>query len=253
MMMAGPAANHVAAAARVPFSASLCVTPTIANVDVPRLLTITAHFPLGCGPTCANATCVTTDGVRILEVRVDTHSPDFAFSDLVLVPYTVELTHAPSEAGDLPVRMLTADGVVIGESVVMTRNTQGDNTHFEITGKWVDPGSKETGLALVPDSLHNNVVVGTWNFPDQQGVLRHYSIQSVHWKAQDVEAEGAIFEATPGNETAPSPDFARALPTTASQLGLARITFHGINSARIFALGFGGNVLFTSNLVRTPL
>jgi len=36
-----------------------------------------------------------------------------------------------------------------------------------------------------------------------------------------------------------------------SQLGLARITFHGLNSARIFAVGFGGNVLFTSNLVRT--
>ena len=165
MMTAGPAVSRVATAARVPFSASLCVTPTIANVDTPRLLTITAYFPLGCGPAAATATCITTDGIRILEVRVDTPSPDFAFSDLVLVPYTVELTHTPSEAGDLPVRMVTADGVVVGESVVMTRNAKGDDANFEITGKWVDPGSKETGLALVPDSLHSNVVVGTWAAP----------------------------------------------------------------------------------------
>ena len=61
--------------------------------------------------------------------------------------------------------MITADDVVIGESVVMTRNTTCDDAHFEITGKWVDPGSKETGLALVPDSLHSNVVVGTWAAP----------------------------------------------------------------------------------------
>ncbi len=251
MMTAGTVANRTADTARVPFSASLRVTPTIAHVNTPRLLTITAYFPLGCGPTDATATSVMIDGVRILEVRVDTPSPDFAFSDLVLVPYTVELTHTPTEAGDLPVRMMTADGVAVGESVLMTRCAKGDDAQFEVTGKWIDPASQETGLALVPDSQDNKAVVGTWNFHDHQGVCRRYCIQSVHWKAQDLEAEGAIFETTPGNETAPSPDFAPALPTAASQLGLARITFHGINSARIFALGFGGNVLFTSNLVRT--
>ena len=253
MMTAGAIVYRSAAAARVPFSASLRVTPTIAHIDTPRLLTITAYFPLGRGPTDATATSVVVDGVRILEVRVNTTSPDFAFSDLVLVPYTVELTHTPSEAGDLPVRMMTADGVAVGESVVMTRSAKGDDPQFEVTGKWIDPASRETGLALVPDSPDNKAVVGTWNFHDHQGVCRRYSIQSVHWKAQDLEAEGAIFETTPGNETAPSPDFARSLPTAASQLGLARITFHGINSARIFALGFGGNVLFTSNLVRATL
>ena len=253
MMTTGAVVNCCAVAARVPFSASLRVTPTIAHVGTPRLLTITAYFPPGRGPTDATATSVIVNGVRILEVRVDTTSPDFAFSDLILVPYTVELTHTPSEAGDLPVRMMTADGVAVGESVVMTRSVKRADPQFAVTGKWIDPASTETGLALVPDSPDNKTVIGTWNFHDHQGICRRFSIQSVHWKTQDIEAEGTIFETTPGNELALAPESARALPTAASQLGLARITFHSINSARIFALGFGGNVLFTSNLVRTTL
>lgn len=240
---------------RVPFSASLGVTPTIAHINTPRLLTITAYFPLGCGPTDATVSSIAPDGVRILEVRFDTPSPDFAFSDLVLVPYTVELTYTPSEAGDLPVRMVTSDGVAVGESVVMTRCSKGDDAQFDITGKWIDPATNETGLAFVPDSPRNNAVIGTWNFHDHQGVSHRYSIESVHWKKQDVEAEGAIFETTAVDtavaSTAPSPDLANPAPALANQVGLARITFHGLNSARIFALGFGGNVLFTSNLVRT--
>lgn len=242
-----------AAPTRVPFSASLDVAPTIASINTPRLLTITAFFPLGCGPTDAAVSTVTIDGVRTLEIRFDKPSPDFAFSDLVLVPYTVALTYAPTEAGDLPVRMMTSDDVPVGESVVVTRCAKGNDAQFDVTGRWIDPATEETGLAFVPDFPRNNCVVGTWNFHDHQGICHHYSIQSVHWREQYVEAEGAIFETTPCGATATSPDLAMPPPLAINQLGLARITFYGLNSARIFALGFGGNVLFTSNLVRTTL
>lgn len=238
---------------RVPFSASLGVTPTIALINAPRVLTITAHFPLGCGPTDATVSGTELDGVRVLEVRFDTPSPDFAFTDLVLVPYTLDLMYTPSEAGDLPVRIMTSDGVPVGESVVMTRSARSDGAQFDVTGKWIDPASSETGLAFVPDSPRNNAVVGTWDFHDHQGVCRRYSIQSVQWNEQDVEAEGAIFDITPSSSNEPSRDLVSLPPNSSSQLGLARITFHGLHSARIFALGFGGNVLFTSNLVRTTM
>ena len=235
----------------MPFAASLGVVPSIASVNTPRLLIVTAYFPFGRGPTNATALCIMADGVRILEVRLDTASPDFAFCDLALVPYTVELIYTPSEQGDLPVRILTSDGVLVGESVVLTRGTKGNHAQFDVTGKWIDPAAKETGLAFAPDDPRDDSVVGTWNFHDYQGVSRRYSIQSVHWKEQDVEAEGAIFETTPNGASAPSPDVASPQLAAVNQLGLARITFQGMNSARIFALGFGGNVLFTSNLVRT--
>ncbi|MEO8386268.1 MAG: hypothetical protein ABI583_13555 [Betaproteobacteria bacterium] len=236
---------------RVPFFAVLSVMPALAHVNAPRLLTVTAHFPVGCGPSSATASVVSVGGTDVLEVRFDQSSPDFAFSDLVLVPYTVELTYTPSEAGDLLVRMVTVDGVTVGESVVMTRNHRGEDTQFDVTGKWIDPSADKNRLALVPDAPSSSAVVGIWNFHDHQGVCRQYAIQSVHWKQANVEAEGAIFDTTPSVATAPSPDLASAASAAASQLGLARITFHGLNSARIFALGFGGNVLFTSNLVRT--
>jgi hypothetical protein len=236
---------------RAPFSASLGVMPSIASVNTPRLLTITAHFPFGCGPTDATVVVAMDNGIPYLDVRLNSPNPDFAFSDLVLAPYTVEVTFTPSQAGDLPVRMLTSDGVLVGESIVMTRAAKGDDSQFDVTGKWIDPASKETGLAFVPDSPRNDSVVGTWNFHDYQGVSRRYSIESVHWKEPNVEAEGAIFETTPSNANAPSPDLPTPVPPMTNQLGLARITFHGLDSARIFALGFGGNVLFTSNLVRS--
>ncbi|MCY7387803.1 MAG: hypothetical protein LH481_07030 [Burkholderiales bacterium] len=238
-------------AARIPFSASLDVTPMIANVNTPRLLSITAFFPVGCGPAQATAATIAAEGVRILEVRLDIPSPDFAFSDLALVPYTLELNYSPQEVGDLPVRLVTSDGVAVGEAVVLTRSAKGDNTQFHMTVNWIDPASTETELALVPDAPRTAAVMGTWNFHDHQGINRRYAIDGVKWREPEVEAEGAIYDTTPNAARTTSPDSQDMPPAPGAQLGLVRITFHGLNSARIFALGFGGNVLFTSNLVRT--
>lgn len=236
---------------RTPFSASLGVMPSISSVKTPRLLTITAFFPLGRGPTDASVSLQAANGLSCLDVQLNCPNPDFAFSDLVLVPYTVEVVYTPSREGDLPVRMLTSDGVLVGESVIMTRAARHEDVRFDVTGRWIDPATNETGLAFVPDSPRAHSVVGTWNFHDHQGVARRYSIESVHWKEPNVEAEGAIFETTPSSANAPSPDVPSPVPAMTNQLGLARITFNGLNSARIFALGFGGNVLFASNLVRS--
>lgn len=254
LMSAGAPGNHAALRpTRKPFSALLGVSPPIAGVNTPRLLTVTAYFPLGCGPTDATVASVTEAGVRMLDVHLDTPDPDLAFCDVVLVPYTVEMIYTPSEEGDLPVRMMTSDAVLVGEFVVVTRGAASDDGQFDVTGKWIDPAAKETGLAFVSDSPRNDSVVGTWNFHDYHGVSRRYSIQSVHWNETDVEAEGAIFETTASGVNTPSPDQVSPPPVSATQLGLARITFHGRDCARIFALGFGGNVLFTSNLIRSTL
>ena len=254
LMSAGPSEKRAEAVpSRTPFSASLSVVPSIAAINTPRLLTITAYFPLGCGPTDAAISTSTVDGVQFLDVRLDKPNPDFAFCDLVLVPYAVELTFTPSAEGDLPVRIVTSDDIPVGVSVVITRG-KGDDAEFDVTGKWIDPASNATGLALVSDDGRHEHVVGTWNFQDHEGVSRRYAIAGVHWKQPDVEAEGAIYETTSSGAVAPSPDLPIPLPlsgSNANQLGLARITFHGRDCARIFALGFGGNVLFTSNLVRT--
>lgn len=249
LMSAGTSSKRtVASSARTPFAGSLSVAPSIATANMPRLLTITAYFPIGCGPSTASVYIVDLDGARTLEVRLDSPNPDFAFSDLVLAPYSVELSYTPSAEGDLPVRIMTSDGVLVGESLIMTRGTKGDDAQFDVTGKWIDPATNETGLAFAVDSPSQDSVVGTWNFHDYQGVSHRYSIEGMHWKEPDVEAEGVIFET---NAAAPSPDLASPQPVTSNQLGLARITFHGLKSARIFALGFGGNVLFTSNLIRS--
>ena len=251
LMNSGAASTRAAVSPSAkPFSALLGVTPSIATANTPRLLTITAYFPLGCGPSDATVATVTTDGVVSLEVRLDTPFTDFAACALVLVPYTVEISYTPTEVGDLPVRIMSRDGVLTGESVVITRACKGDDAQFDVTGKWIDPAASDTGLALEADSPRNDAVVGTWNFHDYHGVSRRYSIQSVHWNEPDVEAEGAIFETTASAAAVPSLDLPQA---SAHQLGLARITFHGRDCARIFALGFGGNVLFTSNLVRSTL
>jgi hypothetical protein len=251
-MSAGTAGKRTAAnLARTPFAGALSVAPTVAAANMPRLLTITAYFPLGCGPSTASVSMVALDGAQTLEIRLDNPNPDFAFSDLVLAPYSVELSYTPSAEGDLPVSIVTSDGVLVGESLIMTRGAKGGGAQFGVTGKWIDPATKETGLAFVVESPSQDGVVGTWNFHDYQGVSHRYSIEGVHWKEPDVEAEGAIFETTVNYAAAPSPDLPSPQPVASNQLGRARITFHGLESARIFALGFGGNVLFTSNLIRS--
>ena len=101
----------------------------------------------------------------------------------------------------------------MGESVVMTRASKSGEAQFDVTGKWIDPASKDTGLAFVADSPANELVVGTWNFHDYHGVSRRYTIQSVHWNEPDVEAEGAIFETTVSSAIAPSPDLPSPPPT----------------------------------------
>ena len=255
MLMSAGTSNKRAMASpvRTPFAGSLSVVPSVAVANMPRLLTVTAYFPIGRGPCAASVAMIDRDGVRILEVRLDSPNPDFAFSDLVLAPYTVELSYTPAAEGNLPVRIVTSDGVLVGESLIMTRDTKGHGAQFDVTGKWIDPATKETGLAFVVDSPSQDSVVGTWNFHDYQGVSHRYSIEGVHWKEPDVEAEGVIFETTVNNAAAPSPDLPNAQPVTSNQLGRARITFHGLESARIFALGFGGNVLFSSNLIRATI
>lgn len=234
--------------ARCPFSAMLGVKPGVGVVGVPRLLTVTANFPLGCGPTSANMNSIEIDGQNVLEVRLDCANPDFAFSDLVLVPYSVELTYVPEALGELPVRIVTRDGALVAESLIVTKATKSRNGEFDVTGKWIDPASAATALALGVED--ERAVVGTWRVEDHEGVAHRYSIESVQWKETDVEAEGVIFETTVVAANAPSPDLPVSPNQLRNPLGLARIRFHGQNCARVFALGFGGNVLFTSNLVR---
>ena len=134
LLVNGSTASHASETpTRVPFSASLVVSPTIGQINAPRLLTVTAHFPLGRGPRDATFSAVTLDGVQTLEVRFDMPSPDFAFSDFVWVPYTVEMTYSPSEAGDLTVRVMTSDGIPVGASVVMTRHAKVGVAQFDAT------------------------------------------------------------------------------------------------------------------------
>lgn len=235
--------------ARCPFSAMLGVKPVVDVVDMPRLLTVTANFPLGCGPTAATMSRVQIEGQEVLEVRLDCANPDFAFSDLVLVPYSVELSYIPHVVGELPVRIVTTDGARVAESFIVTKAAKSRNGEFDVTGKWIDPASAGTALALGVET--ERAVVGTWRVEDHEGVAHRYSIEGVQWKQTDVEAEGMIFETTLGVESAPSPDLPQSANQPRSPLGLARIRFHGQNCARVFALGFGGNVLFTSNLVRS--
>lgn len=252
LMVTSEARSHAALKPTCqPFSALLTVTPAVAAINTPRLLTITAYFPLGCGPTGATAATITENGTKLLDVCLNRPAPELAICDLVLVPYTVEMTYTPLEAGNMPLRMVTSDGVLVGSFVIMTRGAGSDQAHFDVTGNWINPATRETGLALVADSARSAAVIGTWDFFDHEGVSRRYSIEGVHWNEPDVEAEGAIFETTGGGASTPSAELINLSQVSSSQLGMARITFNGRDCARIFALGFGGNVLFTSNLVRS--
>jgi hypothetical protein len=95
--------------------------------------------------------------------------------------------------------------------------------------------------------VHNRIrfrrdhVAGTWLLYDANGQPRRYIVDEVTWKEGGMEAEGKLYETAPGGP---------GTSTRSAQLGRVRIALRNDRSARVYAIGFRGGILFMSNLER---
>lgn len=233
------------------FNTVLGLSPQIASINVPRTLSITTYWPFHCGPTNATLVSADVDLTNTLVVTLDRNqdwAPDCAAN---VVPYTFDVSYTPTREGDLRVMVITTAGEYLGETTLVTRNAPSARSQFDVTGAWCDPATNGSGLTILHSHARGDTVFGTWFVYDVNGMPRWYSIQDVRWKEGGTEAEGTLYEAGGvAYDSLPETGGCPALSAFVNQLGRARLVFQTPHSARVYAIGFTGSVLFTSNVVR---
>ncbi len=232
----------VAARALPPATASLEISPLVAAAGVSRRISITSFWPLGCVPAGMRVVEGEAASPATLVIRME--SVGRVSCVLPLLPHQHVVDFTPMREGDLPVRVISSDGEVIaGQARIRTRNLGGSFSQFDISGRWREATGGDGGLTLNHRRIRSRCddVTGTWLLNDANGQSRCYAIDDVTWQEGGMQAEGTLYETVPG---------AGELPTRTTQLGRVRIVLRTDRSARVYAIGFRGGILFMSNLER---
>ena len=232
---------------------SIVVNPLVADIDVPRAITVSGTWPHACPPLSASVVSADTSTTNTVVVSLAVPQTLVACAQ-VLTPYTLSAGYTPHVRGKLRLLVVTNDGQYLGESVLDTRGANDNRSLYDITGVWYDPATNGSGLTFIHSRTNDNAVFGTWYVYDPQGKSRWYSIQNVQWKQQGKVLEGAIYESLGKPVTCPAPFTACPVELgSAVSVGTARITLNGPSSALVEAIGPQGNVLFSSNLSKIGL
>ncbi len=229
----------------------ITVTPAVADIGVAREIKVSGNWN-GCAPVGASLGgyflfIPTTRIVRMILPQTFAPCP-FGMA------YSQSTTYTPAERGKTRILVLNADGEYLGETQVDTRAANDHRPAFNITGMWYDPQSNGSGLTFIHSRGNDNAVFGTWYVYDATGKPRWYTIQNAEWKGQGRVMEGFLYE-TAGVANCPLP-FIHGCPANIgllTNIGRARVTLTGDNSARVEALTTGGVVIFSSNVIRAEI
>lgn len=235
-----------AAAARSlpPPMVSLEITPMVAAAGVSRQISITSFWPLGAAPGSVRVLDDEQPSSKTLLIQIEPAGR--ASCTLPLVPHQHVVDFTPMREGELQVMVVSSGGEVIaGQASIRTRNLSGRFSQFNISGRWREATGGEGGVTFVHHRIRfrRDHVAGTWLRYDANGQPRCYAVDDVTWQEGGMEAEGTLYETATG---------ASESPTRTAQLGRVRIALQNDRSARVYAIGFRGGILFMSNLERMP-
>jgi len=229
----------------------ITVTPAVADIGIAREINVSGHWN-GCAPVGVSLGgyflfIPTTRIVRMILPQTFAPCP-------LGMAYSQSTSYTPVERGKTRILVLNADGEYLGETQVDTRAANDHRPAFNITGMWYDPQSNGSGLTFVHSRSNDNAVFGTWYVYDAAGKPRWYTIQNAEWKGQGRVMEGLLYE-TAGVARCPLP-FNNGCPASIGSLtniGRARVTLTGDNSARVEALTAEGVLVFSSNVIRAAI
>ena len=236
-----------------PSAVNFSIVPEVAGAGVTRQISVSLHWFSGCLPTGATVVGSEIEDAhsRTLTIRLDGNFQDVWRCNDMLVPYRTTVTVKPDAEGDLRVLVVMNDGKYMGETTIRTRAANSDRSLVDLTGMWYDPATNGSGLTFIHSFTRNDVVFGTWFVYDALGAPRWYTIQGVKWSAGGLQADGQIYETRANSVVCPAPF--TGCPVAFDSITLqarARIVIQGPNSARIQAITMGGEVLFTSSIIR---
>lgn len=233
-----------AAATLPPAMASLQISPRVAAAGVSRRISITSFWPLGSAPGRVSVVECDAAAPNTLLIRIE--PAGHVSCALPLVPHQQVVDYTPMREGELRVVVESSGGEVIAsQASIRTRNLGGRFSQFDIGGRWRDQTRDDAGVTLVHTRVRysRDEVAGSWLHHDANGQPRRYAIHDVAWNEGGMEAEGMLYETATG---------AQATLCRTAQLGRVRIALRNDRSARIYAIGFRGSVLFMANVERMP-
>lgn len=231
-----------AARALPPPMVSLEISPLVAAAGVSRQISITSYWPLGSAPGSVRVIDEELPSSKTLVIRMEPAGN--ATCALPLVPYQQVVEYTPTREGELQVMVVNGgDEVIASCAGIRTRNLGGSFSQFDISGRWRDATGGDGGVTFVHNRIRfrRDHVAGTWLLYDANGQPRRYIVDEVTWKEGGMEAEGKLYETASGGP---------GTLTRSAQLGRVRIALRNDRSARVYAIGFRGGILFMSNLER---
>lgn len=237
-----------------PFSPIINVSPLVADVGVPRTITVSASWPDGCPPMNPTLTAGTLPGQTHISIRFTLPLTLVACTQVV-TPYSASLTYTPTQAGVQRIAVTLTDGRYLGGGQIITQSAGKVRASRDLSGVWYSPATNGSGLALYHSQEGSDIMAGTWYVFDNNGKPYWYLIQNGRWDAHD-RYTGDLVEVTSNPGTCFLLNGCARLMSAATRIGTVRIDVKGLDTIDV-AIGVGGpplpDLVITTNFTATRL
>jgi len=237
-----------------PFTPIVTVSPLVADVGVPRTITVSASWRDGCVPMNPTLTVGPLPGQNHVNIRFSQPLTLIACTQAV-TPYSATLTYTPTQAGTQRIAVTLTDGRYLGGGQIITQATGKVRASRDLSGVWYSPATNGSGLALYHSQEGSDIMAGTWYVFDNNGKPYWYLIQNGRWDAPD-RYTGDLVEVTSNPGNCFLLNGCARLMSAATRVGTLRIDVKGLDTIDV-AVGVGGpplsDLVITSNFTATRL
>lgn len=165
-----------------PFSPIIAVNPVVADVGVPRTITVAASWPDACVPVNPSLSISSIPGQDTVNIHF-TVPQTFVACAQAVSPYSASFTYTPTRAGVQRIAVMLTDGRYLGGGQIITQAAGHPRASQDLSGVWHDPASNGSGLALFHSQSTTDVMAGAWYVFDGTGKPFWYLIQNGSWQS----------------------------------------------------------------------
>lgn len=164
------------------FTPIVTVSPVVADVGVPRTITVAASWPDACVPVNPTLSMSSIPGQDTVNIHF-TVPQTFAPCAQVVSPYSATFNYTPTRAGTQRIAVMLTDGRYLGGGQIITQAAGQPRAPQDLSGVWHDPASNGSGLALFHSQATTDVMAGAWYVFDGSGKPFWYLIQNGRWQS----------------------------------------------------------------------
>ena len=181
-----------------PFTPIIAVNPVVADIGVPRTITVAASWPNGCVPVSPTLSTSTVPGADTINIHF-TVPQTFAPCTQAITPYSATFNYTPTKAGTQRIAVMLTDGRYLSGGQLITQAAGQPRASQDLSGVWYSPASSGSGLALFHSQSTTDVLVGAWYVFGAGGKPFWYLIQNGRWQSS-TNYVGNLVESEAGAE-----------------------------------------------------